>query len=447
MRILFISFFLISFLFGVNPLYAEEISPTATLERRAQLEKELAEIETKMDLDREIIQEKQREATTLERDVTILNVQVEKARLGIRARNLRIDDLSEGIEGRLELIGYLLEKTEREKSSLGELLRKTNELDSTTLVEIILGYEKLSDFFVSLDSFESVHQAVQISIDEIMDTKDIAEEEKIELEDKKIEQGQLKIMQEMEKRRLTEAEDEKQKILKVTKGEEAKYQDILSAREEDATKIRNELFTLRDSAAIPFEKAVEYATFAWRHTGVRPAFVLGILAHESNMGEFVGQCLLKNAETGDGVGKNTGRFFETVMKPVRDTVPFLEIAKEVGFDPFNTPVSCPPSYGYGGAMGPAQFIPSTWVLFQNAIGKITGNKPPNPWDPKDAIVASSLLLRDNGAAAGGYTAERKAALRYFAGSNWSKPAYSFYGDDVMELATKYQKQIDILNRY
>ena len=53
---------------------------------------------------------------------------------------------------------------------------------------------------------------------------------------------------------------------------------------------------------------------------------------------------------------------------------------------------------------------------------------------------------DNGADKGTLVAERLAALRYLAGwTNATKKAYAFYGDDVMELAAKYQKQIDILN--
>ena len=95
-------------------------------------------------------------------------------------------------------------------------------------------------------------------------------------------------------------------------------------------------------------------------------------------------------------------------------------------------------------MGPAQFIPTTWQLYVDRIRKITGHNPPNPWDPFDAFAAAALLLKDNGAAAGTYSAERTAALKYLAGSNWKKTAYSFYGDDVMALAQKYQEQINIL---
>jgi len=110
------------------------------------------------------------------------------------------------------------------------------------------------------------------------------------------------------------------------------------------------------------------------------------------------------------------------------------------------PVSKKPWYGYGGAMGPAQFIPSTWVLYEKRIATATGHNPPNPWDPFDAFMAAGILLKDNGANKGTASAERLAALRYLAGwTNATKKAYAFYGDDVMDLASKYQAQINILS--
>lgn len=96
-------------------------------------------------------------------------------------------------------------------------------------------------------------------------------------------------------------------------------------------------------------------------------------------------------------------------------------------------------------MGPAQFMPTTWQLYKNAISEATGHKTANPWDALDAFMAAALLLRDNGATGKDQNAEWRAALRYFAGSNWNNPSYRFYGDDVISLANKYQSQIDILN--
>lgn len=429
-------------------LLAQTINPSLVGERRAELEAELAELEAQIEGFRGVIQEKQKERTSLERDVAILDAQIEKSRLEIRARNLTIGRLANSIGEKSSLIALLDQKIENEKASLAELLRKVYELDQASLVELMLSYETLSDFFVDFDNFDTVQIALQFSFGEIRRTQTVAGEERSSLEERKTEEVQLRALQEFEKQRTEQREAEKQSILKVTKGQEAEYQKILSGREKDAAKIRTELFLLQGSAAIPFEKAVEYANTAFQLTGVRPAFILGVIAQESNLGENVGQCLLTNQpKKGDGKGINTGRIFSGVMKPNRDVDVFMSVTQKLGLDPFSMVVSCPPGYGYGGAMGPAQFIPSTWVLYEDKIAQLSGQNPANPWDPRTAFIAAAVLLKDNGAVAGTYQAERLAALRYFAGwGNANKSAYAFYGDDVMALAQKYQNQIDIISR-
>jgi len=413
--------------------------------RRAKLESDLSSIEAEIAAQKQILVDKQREAVSLERDVAILDAQIKEATLSIKARDLTIQKLASDISDKKVTIGNLSEKLDREKESLAQIIRKRQEIDSFSLAEAVLSNEDLSEFFSDLDSFDAVQASLRQSFEVVTTTRTQTEEEKKTLEEKKIEETDLRTIQVLQRQRIEEKRAERNNILKLTKGQEKIYQQILQDKEKSAAAIRAELFALRDSAAIPFGKAVEYATLAGQKTGVRPALILGIITQESNLGENTGQCYVKNLTTGSGVGKNTGRYFATVMKAPRDTVPFSELAGRIGFDPLNTAVSCPPSYGYGGAMGPAQFIPSTWVLYESKIANLTGHAVPNPWDAQDAFMASAVLLKENGASAGTYTAERLAALRYFAGwANANKSAYAFYGDDVMELAAKYQGMINVL---
>lgn len=96
-------------------------------------------------------------------------------------------------------------------------------------------------------------------------------------------------------------------------------------------------------------------------------------------------------------------------------------------------------------MGPAQFIPSTWILYKDRIAKATGDNPPNPWSARDAVFATAILMMDNGADAQTPAAERLAALRYLAGwKNATKSAYAFYGDNVMDFAADFQTQINVI---
>jgi len=125
------------------------------------------------------------------------------------------------------------------------------------------------------------------------------------------------------------------------------------------------------------------------------------------------------------------------MKPSRDIDYFLALTKELGRDPNKTVVSCPMSYGWGGAIGPAQFIPSTWKIYAERVKAITGSA--DPWKIKDAFVAAALYLKDKGADSQTYNAEWRAAISYFAGS--VNLSYRFYGDSVMSIAKKYEEDI------
>jgi membrane-bound lytic murein transglycosylase B len=97
--------------------------------------------------------------------------------------------------------------------------------------------------------------------------------------------------------------------------------------------------------------------------------------------------------------------------------------------------------GWGGAMGPAQFIPSTWASYQNKISAITG-KPADPWNIKDAFLAAAIKLGADGASSP--AGEWAAAMKYFCGSTNTK--YRFYGDNVVSQANKYQDDIDAMNQ-
>ena len=133
------------------------------------------------------------------------------------------------------------------------------------------------------------------------------------------------------------------------------------------------------------------------------------------------------------------------MNPTRDVPLFLQICAALGLDPNSMPVSKRQSYGWGGAMGPAQFIPSTWQLYADRIASATGQNPPNPWDPRTATFATAIYMADLGADAQTAAAERRAALKYLAGSHWQNSAYAFYGNAVMGYADEYQQDINVLS--
>jgi membrane-bound lytic murein transglycosylase B len=360
-----------------------------------------------------------------------------------------VQQLNSGISTDNDTLSALSDQLSNEQDSLAEIMRETQMLDNYSVVDVALSSQDVSSFFSDLDAFVSIKSSLADSFDQIHTTSSSTESEKETLESKLEEEQQLATETQLAKQQVQQQEDAKQQLLTQTKGIEANYQKLIAANQQTASQIRTELFALAGGGGqIPLPTAIQLAKQAGAATGVAPAFILGILKQETNLGANVGQCLLTNSPNkGDGKGKNTGTPFPGVMKPTRDVDPFLAITSALGLVYSSMPVSCPPSYGYGGAMGPAQFIPSTWVLYQTRISKLAGHPgtQANPWDNLDAFTAIALYMTDLGAGAQTPTAERNAALKYFAGANYTNPAYAFYGDGVMGFTADFQQEIDILN--
>ena len=93
-------------------------------------------------------------------------------------------------------------------------------------------------------------------------------------------------------------------------------------------------------------------------------------------------------------------------------------------------------------MGPAQFIPSTWVLMEDRVAKATGRSPANPWNAEDAFMASAMYLSDLGAS--NPAREREAAGRYYAGGRWNGTLGQRYAGQVLAKADNFQQQINII---
>ena len=413
---------------------------------RTKLEAELAQYQKEIDDLGPIIEAKRREGVSLSRDVELLNTLIQKAKLAIKARNLAISGLSEDIGEKKKVINKYSAKIEREKESLASLMRRTHELDNYSIIEVVLSEKPLSEFFVDLDAFEYIEDAISKSLNEVSIAKVKTEEAKLALEEKKAKETDLKYQKEQEKKMLDANEAEKKRVLTITKGQEKEYQKVLKEKQARAASIRAQLFSLRDTGEIPFGQALDYANQVSQKTGVRPAFLLAIFMQESGFGKNVGACYLKDTTTGGGVGKNTGTPFAKVMAVTRngdankgDVKPFLDLMLRLGRDPYTTQVSCPQQVGFGGAMGPAQFIPSTWVLYENLIKNALGIDVPDPWRARDAFMAAGFLLKDNGAKANSYSAERNAACKYFSGRSCANSSWAAtYGTQVMKKAETIQ---------
>jgi peptidoglycan hydrolase CwlO-like protein len=429
--------------------------------RQQQLQQQLDTLENQIAVQQKLLDAAQGQHQTLQTQINAFDAEIKKTQLQIQAINLTIAQLSGDIGVHDHTLTQLSAQLDAEKESLAQIMRQTQMLDGYSVVSVALGSEDVSGFFSDLDAFASIKSSLADSFDEIQHTSASTEAEKEALQARLAEQEQLRTVAQLAKQQVQAQEAQKQQLLSQTKGVEANYQKLIASNQKSAAQIRAELFNLRDSAAIPFGTALTYAQAAEKATGTRAAVTLGVLKQETNLGENLG----------------TGSW-RVDMAPARDQPVFPFIMQTLGLDPDKMPVSRKPSYGWGGAMGPGQFIPSTWVCYGGFVNantntctptsSVSGNAfwqgpwqyvaskdrvrkllgasvPSNPWDPKVAIMATAMLMADNGAGTQTKAAERLAALRYFAGwAGANNPAYAFYGDGVMEFAAQFQQDIDQL---
>lgn len=439
--------FITTLAISTNPI------PAKAQQSRSELEKELLDLEAQIKALGQNISDTQQQGKTLKNDINVLTAKITQSKLKIQTHLKAINQLSQNISQKNQTISELDAKTAREKESLSQIMRKTMYLEEYSLIDFGLQSKSLSSFFEDVDSFSTINRALKKSFEDIRINKEKLEVVKVQLLEAKDQETEKKLAQELEKKKVESNQKEKNTLLVITKNQETEYKKVLAAREKEASTIRARLFELRDSGSISFGQAYDLAVLASKGAGVRPALILAILMQESSLGVNVGACYLSDPATGSGVSIKNGTIKPRTMNPTRDVPVFTTLLSRLGRPIEKTPVSCwIPMYsggspvGWGGAMGPSQFIPSTWKIFERRIEGITGASQADPWNPRDAITATALYLADLGAVTGNEASERNAACKYYSGRSCSSGPGASYGNSVMRKIVGVQADIDKLQR-
>lgn len=414
-----------------------------------QLQADLNACNAEIDKWTEILNNTKKNTASYATEVAKLAAKINAAQATIKAKTIAIANLNSNITKKQSQINVLEGKIQSDIDYIAELVRKTNEIDAYSMAESVLSNMSMSDFFADVDSYTSTRAALLGVVDNLRGVKTETESQKLALAKQRDQESAAKAEIELNKKKVEVTQNEQKTLLTASQNQEKAYSQLVAEKKAKADAIRTALFGLRDTEAIPFGTALQFAEEASKYTGVRAALILGILQQESNLGANVGSCVITDLTSGQTRNVKTGTVYMNGIHPTRD-LPLLQVLlPAVGRDALNTKVSCPYGGGYGGAMGPTQFIPSTWSLLSPKIASATGKTTPDPWNPADAIMATAIYLRDLGAASGDYTNERTAACRYYSGKNCYTSGGRAnvglsYGTSVMNRATALQANIDLL---
>lgn len=412
------------------------------------------------------IKKTKQQKQTLQNRIYSLNQEIRNLNNEIRQSNLVIQDLKFQVEDTEDSIKKTTVKIQKSTQKLSDILRTIYEENQKTTVEVLLAEDKLSSFFDNLVSLEVLSTKNRELLNDIKDLKDYLKEQEQSLTKEKNSLEKVVAIQQSKVKQNRQVKQKKEELRQMTEAEYQRYLQRKEKTEERIEDISAKLWkTLVGVREIPeYGEAVKVAKRVENQTGVKAAFILGILTQESQIGHNVGQCVVKDFDTGAGVKINTSEDWPRIMKPGRDIPPFRDTIQKLNREgqPKSTLVSCwipacysgndissasvnngnvncgiagYKPYGWGGAMGPAQFIPSTWDLYDEKVTKITG-EPADPWNFSHATLAAGLLLKANGAAAGTRVAEKQAAVSYL-GTD-----YLGYKEKVMRLTDCHQSYIN-----
>jgi peptidoglycan hydrolase CwlO-like protein len=348
---------------------------------------------------------KKLDTTQLQYDQTLLNITV----------------VDEEVKVSEEEINNLRSSIVNTRQQLKETLRALYQQEQSTFLDVLLGSVNLGTLMNERRTYRALQQRALEYVGELKERENEVTNHLSELSLKQEQLQQLREVQAYQQADLSEQKKTKKDFLSLKQSRQSQYAQEIAEAKQARTEIEKQIFSLNNiGVELELNDAFQAARFASSLTGVRPALLLGIVKVETNVGESLG----------------TGKFPDDMHPVSRDA--FLRITQALQLDPYNTPISRrPPNYkGWGGAIGPGQFMPDTWERLIPRISALIHKPTPNPFELSDSLVAISIMLADRGAT--DPNKEIEAVGRYLAGPNWQY--HLWYSSRVLAVAAEYEKE-------
>lgn len=383
---------------------------------------------------------------TLEAEIGRLNGNISRINLEIRSLTTSIERTGLEINETRTAITEAERQMNLHQEALAVYLRDLDAVDRESLVGMLLKHQTLSDFFDFVHSVQRAQDNVRITIQTLNDDRTQLDSHQSDLEDKKSELERMRLLQQVQQRDLASAKSTKDTVLKETKGQENKYQQLIKDSKTNLKRLQEQIYYLQQNG-INAQDAVTYAKLAAVGAGIRPAFLLALLEVESRLGLNVGTgnwmddmvlCYTRLA----GIAKTQDRKSYYLKRAETEKNAFIKITNALGVDPNTQKVSKEPSYGCGGAMGPAQFIPSTWIAYAPEVARLTGRVATNPWNTEDAFTAAAIKLARGGASSQTRAGELAAAKAYISGNpNCTQAICTSYSNTILTKAAAIERDL------
>ncbi|MBI2465792.1 MAG: peptidoglycan DD-metalloendopeptidase family protein [Candidatus Sungbacteria bacterium] len=228
--------------------FADQLDDLRT--EKAGLQSEIDVLEAKINEYQKELGNKREEINTLKNEITRINTQISKLNLEIKKTENQIYLTRINIQETQTDIHETELSIVEKREVLAGLLREFRKFDEETLLERALKYDTLTEVVKQTEYLDSL----QLKLNEVLsatktlknnlENKEVVlKENKKELENKNAQLAVQKNAQQSEKTR-------KDTVLKVTKGEEQKYQQLLSRVERDQAELLKRLAKIEEEILI-----------------------------------------------------------------------------------------------------------------------------------------------------------------------------------------------------
>ncbi len=203
-------------------------------DRLAEIEEEIAKFESQL---KEVGAEKQ----TLQKAINQLSLERKKVQAEISRTENMISSTDLEINKLVLEIGRLERDVNDSKSIISEIVRQQHEADKVTLVEQLLKYKHLSEFWGAYEDNEVVRDSMYAHVNELGTLLKLLDEKREASTEKRDSLLSLQDQYQDQNIVLANNQNERSELLKVTENEEKNYQMLLAEQEEARAQIMKEM--------------------------------------------------------------------------------------------------------------------------------------------------------------------------------------------------------------
>jgi peptidoglycan hydrolase CwlO-like protein len=355
-------FVLISIILFNSFSFAEELTCSdykGKVLTQDQYDKVLEICNAEIEREKRLLQKKVGETKGVNNEIINLDRKIKISQNYINQKILKLKRLKRSIGENKADINNLDLDIKKLKNSLKKLIYKKYQYQNYSTVETLFSKKTLSEFFQTMEMIEFLEKKIAVEVKEFKEKKKELEFLVGELEERDALEKQLIEEKKEEAKKIEKNKRYKKELLSILKKEVGVRKSNIADREKIRQEILRRKFTVASGAKVTFGEAYNIIAPYEKTLGMDPAFVLAILfqesGHRGKIGGNIGQCTYNQKNK---YGNAKGGY--TVMRNSQKSN-FVKIMKGLGKNPSSQRVSCPipRDGGYGGAMGPAQFMPNT----------------------------------------------------------------------------------------